>query len=470
MPEYSGTADAAPQERAMNWADQYPEEFAGENNVQRLDNEQAYNQYDNFSSGDNDTPINSPNPSKLQASLKTYERRNKKKRPPGYYSQPGNEGLPGDPSLVSARNNEHGMASEVSVSLNNSQYDATNYSQIKQDNYVDPNMTDPAVHYYNAAAAYQNIENVEFIQGAPVVNTQNSAIHAEVYNGAHYGDTKVGELNEVVVESVPYSNTYGHQDMDIKQIQDHDRTTIENQSVSNVSNSNNYIHTSSVASDTNQVFVSKLQIPNLSAPSRADGQAGDGVEYSTNSSQISESFQPVRQTNEAIPSNEVPSDMHTPSVDKTYNDQNDLTDTDVVETNSNSASVNSSETTAKDDVKKDINAPVTEVESPKPTAVPAPAPVKPTSWAGLFKSSSASSYGQSVIVSSSAVENTKGDNSDRTEMEERNEREVSPLPVPATEDKEAKQLGGMIYLNTVHGNSCYLLQKDKLYLRPFVSN
>ena len=446
-PEYSGTVEGAPQDQAVNWADQYPEEFVRENNnVQRLDNDQVYNQYDNFGSGDN-TPVNSPNPSKLQASLKTYERRNKKKRPPGYYSQSGTEGYSGDPNVMST-NERSVVHAEVVVGLN-SQTDATNYSEIKQDNFVDPyvNRTDTAgVHHYNAVPAHQNIENVQYIQGAPGVNTQNGAIHAQVYNGAQYGDARIGELNEVVVESVPYSNTHGQQEIDTKQIQDHDRTTVNNQYVSHVTNSNNYMHTSSVASDNNnQVYVSKLQIPNLSAPNRDNAQASEGVEYSTNSSQMSESFQPVCQASESIPSNEVSSDMQIPSIDsKNSGDQNELPDANVVETDSSSASVNSLETTAKDIVKTDIDAPVTEAESPKPnpTPAPAPAPAKPTSWAGLFKSSGSSSYSQPIVAAPSMDNYPKGDNLDNRTEEERSEREVSPLPVPATEDKEARQLGG----------------------------
>ena len=77
------------------------------------------------------------------------------------------------------------------------------------------------------------------------------------------------------------------------------------------------------------------------------------------------------------------------------------------------------------------------VSEPIPEETSKPVP-KPSSWAGLFKSSQPA---QSSYVSSVRI-----DNSVITEPDKRQEKEFSPLPVPATEDSQAKQLGGELCL------------------------
>lgn len=404
------------------------QEYTYSGNTERRDSDQAFGATVNPGMGDMDTTQDlSPNPSKLQASLKSYERRNKKKRPPGYYNQ-GENG--------SADNLQGMVRSEVHVSLSNKPEGAT-YSEIKNENVVETNinMNDPSGHHYSAPP-YQNIGDVHYMQGASVRNAQNSAIDADV--NTQCSGTKMEELKEVIVESVPYSNSQGHQEMDSKQIQDHDRTTGLTQPLTNSSNSNVFTHSSSVSSDTNNVFVSKLQIPNLSSPNKIEVPRNDSMVHSTNSSQVSESFQVSNEGNEKFTNNEFSFGTQQPNSDNS----NPSSDTKVVDVDA-TISVDGSETTAKDTNKPDIidsNVTVaTSEESHKPPQ-PSPWGTKPTSWASLFKSSSASSNTAPSVVQTS--EPAKEDNPNDKETDETNEREVSPMPVSAAEDKEAKQLGG----------------------------
>lgn len=446
MPPYS--MEVNPQDQSTQYqVEQQQEEFRfPENERERIEREQMLNQVDKTGSGDVAT-VGSPNPSKLQASLKTYERRNKKKRPPGYYSQVENDSSGSGLTHVSSDGNLQASMIRSEVHANQSdQPDGVHYSQNRQDAFeANVTVNDASRHQYNAPV-YQNIQNVQYIQGAPELHTQNIAAYADIGVGAQYSANKMEDLNEVIVESVPYSNSHGRQEMDTKQIQDHDRTTVKNQPSSSVSDSSSLVHSSSVASDTNNVFVSKLQIPNLSAPSyRGEASVNDSMEYSTNSSQLSESFQPASQINEKLETNELPGDRQ----HGTDNIVNESYAASAIE--ADSKSVSGMEATAKDIVKPDIqNPPVTNAESLKPSSAPAsaPAPAKPTTWAGLFKSSSAtiSSQPTSVPVVESGKEDLSASNK---EAEERNEKEASPQPVPATEDKEAKQLGELLSKMTI---------------------
>lgn len=441
MPPYP--VEMTTQEEALQTyqGEQY-QEYTYSGNTERRDSDQTFGATVNPGMGDMDTTQDlSPNPSKLQASLKSYERRNKKKRPPGYYNQ-GENG--------SADNLQGMVRSEVHVSLSNKPEGAT-YSEIKNENVVETNinMNDPSGHHYSAPP-YQNIGDVHYMQGASVRNAQNSAIDADV--NTQYSGTKMEELKEVIVESVPYSNSQGHQEMDSKQIQDHDRTTGLTQPLTNSSNSNVFTHSSSVSSDTNNVFVSKLQIPNLSSPNKIEVPRNDSMVHSTNSSQVSESFQVSNEGNEKFTNNEFSFGTQQPNSDNS----NPSSDTKVVDVDA-TISVDGSETTAKDTNKPDIiDSNVTMATSEESHKPPQPSPwgTKPTSWASLFKSSSASSNTAPSVVQTS--EPAKEDNSNDKETDETNEREVSPMPVSAAEDKEAKQLGELLSKMTISHSSVAL--------------
>ena len=417
--------------------DRYQEDYNFvKNDEERVESEQTFSQTGNCAMEDNEArPSIAPNPSKLQASLKKGERRNKKKRPPGYYSQLENEpSYATNSHLPSNDNTQIVVRSEVHVNLSN-QPEGAYYSENRQDNIVETNfkMNDPSGFQHNVPT-YQNIQDDQYIQDTSLMNAQNSAIHPNI--GAQYGDTKMDELNEVVVvESVPYSDAHGQQGMEIKQIQDHDRTTKLTQSLNSVSDASSFTHSSLISSD-KDVYVSKLQIPNLGSPNKMDIFVNDNVALSANSSQVPESFQASSQIDEKVSQTEFSTDtQQQPSSDSIETDSNVAKDDSKLEAN---ISVDTSLTTAKDASKPDIiNSPLASAESPKPQ----PQPAKPTSWAGLFKSSSVSSSNPPAFVP--VTEGVKEDNSsDKKEVEERNEKEMSPMPVPAAEDKEAKTLGG----------------------------
>ena len=400
-----------------------------------IENEQTVNQIDEQSIGVSfGTPDITQNPSKLQASLKKGERRNKKKRPPGYYSQTGNEAAFSDNGHMSLNDGTQVVVrSEVHVNLSN-QPEGAYYSENRQENIVETNfkMKEPS-GVQHMSPAYQNSPSDQYMQDAP-----NSAMHPNIE--AQYSGTKAGELNEIVVESVPYSDAHIQQKMDIKQIQDHDRTTNVSDSVAY---SNSFTHSNIVSSD-NDVFVSKLQIPNIGAPNKMDVLDNENV-ANTDSSQVPTNFQSSNQIAENVTPNELSSDTQQPSSDSILTNSNVMQNDSKSEVEA-SISVDTSLTTAMADANKTdiISPPIVGVESPKSV----PQPAKPTSWAGLFKSKSASSYNSyNPMPSVPAVEGVKDDNSsDIKDMEEQNEREISPMPVPAAEDKEAKTLGGIFLL------------------------
>lgn len=376
--------------------------------------------------------------SKLQASLKPYERRNKKKRPPGYYKQSesggteqeANEYTPVQPDLTQPPPNFH---QEMQFGIPPPGLAPNHYGVNSQ--FVGGNLQNPA-HIANFHAGgqipYQGASGPSGV-GNVIINTVPNSQRQET-----------GDLCEVVIDSVaPQNNANIPARPETYQIQDHERTNSQNSAFTDQSSANVHefhpianIPIESQTSDSNSVNTC------VSKPTRVDVSIKDAPvleetsQIHLNDTQLSAPKQETGSNSESTVQNNEHSVATTKDTAEPVSMDTSNVDP-VLETKEQSGSANQDAVTLQQEAVSSQNDPVSAV-----TVKPEPVKSKPTSWAGLFKSKSTSNSG----VSEAPVKSSVGDNSSvSAESDQRSEKELSPLPVPACEDSAAKDLGGMLY-------------------------
>lgn len=365
--------------------------------------------------------------SKLQASLKTYERRNKKKRPPNYYNQPDTHGHSGMNHNTIAQP----MVVQQTFSMPPPGLHPIHYP---------PMPLHPPLHMGHVGMPGSAPTNVLYATFTPSHYTGTSTPVGNV--GANYGHMPVHDsdgqnsdhaLMEVVVEqnAIPTNSVYIPPRAETYQNQDHERTSNRvsyGDSESNVNNElsvdkSTHVNGGATNSAVN-VSIKNTMVHETSSLTNAEST------YANVSYQPTTSFN----TTEVEPSNDLP-EVNACKV--TENEQ-------ATDFNKNN------------DSKK--------AESTQPVV----GPPKPKSWAGLFKSPA--SQGSSVVNNLGI--DTSEDISVSTESESSISKllEFPPVTVPAAEDSVAKDLGEKLSKMTIshstialqprglvnRGNWCYI--------------
>lgn len=376
--------------------------------------------------------------SKLQASLKQYERRNKKKRPPGYYKQSESGGTeheanaypPMQPDLTQPPPNFH---QEVQFSIPPPGLAPNHYGVNSQ--FVGGNMQTPA-HIANFHAGgqipYQGASDASGV-GNVIINTVPNSQRQET-----------GDLCEVVIDSVPPQNNANIPARpETYQIQDHERTNSQNSLSFTDHSSANEFHPVANIPIESQTSNSNSVNSWVSKPTRVDVSIKDAPvleetsQIQLNDIQLSAPKQEIGSNSEITVQNNEHSVATTKDTAEFVSMDTSNIEPDVLEAKDQSGSANQDAATLQQEAVNSQNDPVTVKQEPVKS--------KPTSWAGLFKSNSASNS----VVSEALAKSSVGDNSSvSAESDQRSEKELSPLPVPACEDSAAKDLGGMYYFIT----------------------
>lgn len=367
--------------------------------------------------------------SKLQASLKQYERRNKKKRPPNYYQQ--EKVVP-----------EYGYQ-ELNVMHQNytvpppghpAQYRAVPAQKVSMD---------PNIVYHNMPMEALNLNNAQVIANSGYSNpnviiqgTANSSDNGMLQQHVGYPPqgaptTNAGDdLTEVVVHSLHCATeqlVHIPSRTETNLNQDHERTSKPSVSVGQYASDNERdtaISQISVQQDTQSQHVSIVSQADLSS---AQGAKSNHVDISVKDTSITDtsSHKPLTENIGSISNvNSGDTGQQTAQV----NNSNTGSDIDNTSSNTNVANVNNTE--------NDVS--VNNKESSGIQATEAPKP-KPTSWAGLFKSASTAvtvppqTYEPPVMVVNANKMEEVGDSE---------KPELPLMPVPAADDSVAKELGG----------------------------
>ena len=375
---------------------------------------------DNFTFGDpmDDNNDDRPNQqSKLQASLKPYERRNKKKRPPNYYQKDrGGDGFSFQGPVM-----HHNYT--VPPPGHPAHYDGTN-------------ITYPNMHMHTYMNNPQIVANTGYANPTVLhqgqMNTPDSGMSQQNHGRPppqgvmpHPGD----DLVEVVVHGFPENSIHIPARTETNLIQDHERT------------SNSRVNVDQYASDpaiSPKIQHQPIQSQNISYP---QGQSVQGAKSNH-----------VHVSVKEIPKVENNSSSHKPSSENVTNN-NTVSNTnsgdggqnvkvksqvnvDSVPSNAQTSARNPTEDSASVNAKESASVKVSEE-----VVKEAPKPPKPVSWAGLFKSASSTSATpqQSSQAPLTVAHTSKGDES--TDMEK---SDAPVMPVLAAEDSVAKELGGIL--------------------------
>lgn len=391
--------------------------------------------------------------SKLQASLKPYERRNKKKRPPDYYKQP-EEASSGaqrpdfhlvQPDLTQPPPNFHPeMRFSVPPPGLNPRHFMVNrgvrYSHPGDHNY--PNPAQLPNFPTGVPVPFQGA-NPQFV--TPVVLQRNS--ENVVSNQAQ----ETGDLCEVVIDRVPPANSVNIPARpETYQIQDHERTNPDlnfgDKRLGQYNADHNYSHS-------NENFATQNITPNMQRetvvkPTRVNVSVKDALREEYSSHIQSEDMQEsVQNENMPAESESVKSNV------ETGEDKTEISDmqSEVIASEDLPEEKDSVQITSDSVINTDAHAGFEEQKSEsQPEADKKTEEMKankPTTWAGLFKSNSTT---PSIVVRDTPVVNSMVDNSKQNhEAEQRSEKELSPQPVPASEDSAAKDLGDHLSKMTI---------------------
>lgn len=384
--------------------------------------------------------------SKLQASLKQYERRNKKKRPPNYYQQDDSQeqaGLgqevapeilmhknftvppPGHPAhyVANPANRDTAGINAGYPGYPAGAYSVKNPQAFVNNEYVNPNIVNQEQHL-------SGIIKNDSANGLP---RANPGLPPQCgIPPPHVGE----ELVEVVVDKVPDNTFHIPPRIETSQNQDHERTS----TLTKVGQyANDKRDTNAISA---QATVHEMQTQNTVFPTDVNSNRGaksNRVDVSVKDTQSEESSSHItvadNKSNNLITQS---SDTEPTVQDKNLNaglsaENISKTDTPVTNTGESNVPV---------DVKVYTSSQVTEnVQTPKQE----PQKPKPTTWAGLFKSSNSpvvmpqqNSESPVIVANPSKPEETV----------ENDKPELPPLPVPAAEDSVAKELGGKEFNET----------------------
>ncbi|XP_060597410.1 ubiquitin carboxyl-terminal hydrolase 10-like isoform X2 [Ruditapes philippinarum] len=407
----------------------YPEpgsnQFMSENMKPAMERIQ-YNEFSQFNNQMESADERSGLNSKLQASMKPYERRNKKKRPPGYYKQSdssvpqqnSNDFAPMQPDLTQPPPNFHPDMhyNMPPPGLVPNQYTVNNqYSEVNRENVANFPAGIPVAY-----------------QGAPTPTGAGNMV-VDNDNVKNNQRQEMGDLYEVVIDSgAPQNSANIPARPETYQIQDHERTNSQS-SVDNVNQSSSnvceFIPNTNVAIE-NRMSQLNVQSSGVAKPTRVDVSIKDAQVIDEPSHMPLNTVQ-ISQEKQVI-------DINT----KEANDANDSKYSD------NAAEFMDDSKMKSDSEIKDEPVVSTEPSvEPETSAVKNPEPViqepvktaKPVSWAGLFKSNNSNVTTPEAPMS---YRSSGGDNSSvGADSEQRSEKELSPMPVPASEDSAAKELG-----------------------------
>ena len=385
-------------------------------------------QYNEYSQINNQNELNEERSmvnSKLQASMKPYERRNKKKRPPGYYEQ-----------------------SEMVSQQNSSDYPPMQPDLTQPPPNFHPdmcyNMPPPGLvpNQYTVNSQYNNgnpgnVANFPAgipvaYQGAPPPSGADNMVidNNDVKNNQRQ---EMGDLYEVVIDSVaPQNSANIPARAETYQIQDHERTNpqhsvdIVNQSSSNFSE----FHPNTNVAIENKMSHLNIQNTGVAKPTRVDVSIKDAqvVDEASHMQINTVQIDPEKEV-VVLGTDDANNSKYSDNAAEVLDNSNIKTDTEVKE-----------EPVVSTD--PSVQPETSAVKNPEPVNQEPVKTTKPVSWAGLFKSNSSNA---TVIEAPLSHVSSGGDNSSvSADSEQRSEKELSPMPVPASEDSAAKELGGKL--------------------------
>lgn len=415
-------------------------------------NVQSQNQYESGYSGDPSDVSVDRSGSKLQASLKPYERRNKKKRPPDYYKQTEDTSA------------QHGVnMNNEQVPFDLSQPPPTYHTQMQYG--APPPGINPNNFGMNQPRFIHNA-----VQNPPIQPLDIQRIQQQTYQGANsqsgvtsmYTDNMVQrngggnenhsqadqvDLREVMIHSVSpvQHSTNIPATPETYQNQDHERTS-----------ANYHLDSNAVQKDSvnaYQEYIPNMNMPpnnivyhsNVEASTRNTGMETSGpCGTGSNESSLSQSNVVVKNSTTQSVEN---SDANTINMNKNsdiavatdpISVESAHTKTDSAESQIDPAPEIGNSQGQMDKVHSEPTAPQ------QPASVPSDPVKKPVTWAGLFKSNTTTNT-QSVVQETPAPI-LPGDNNTSVagNNDTKSDKEPSPAPVLASEDSAAKDLGGNI--------------------------